>query len=88
MDAPSRATDDAGIEARLAELERASDERRNELRELIAEMPAALSRRTLVRAAIADLRTAPDKAEIVRRGGAKLLRTPAALVRRVSRRTP
>ena len=87
MDSPRGATEQL-IEVRLAELERASDERRQQLRELIAEMPAALSRRSLIRDALGGLRAAPNKSEIARRGGAKLLRAPAAVRRRITGRTP
>ena len=44
------------IEARLDALERASDERRAELRAVLDDLPAALSRRALVSAAITDAR--------------------------------
>lgn len=80
--------DERLIEARLAALELASDERREQLRKFVAEMPAALSRRSLAREAYGELRSATNKGEIARRGCAKLLRAPAALVRRIRRQVP
>jgi hypothetical protein len=70
------------VEARLAALERASEERRAELRAVLDDLPAALSRRALVAAAITDARAAPDKGAIVSRGLRKLGRIPAAVWRR------
>jgi hypothetical protein len=72
---------------RLDALERASDDRRAELQRLAAEIPAAVSRRSVVTAVVRDVRLAPDKAMIARRAFRKLLRGPAALVRRVSKRS-
>lgn len=66
---------DPTIEQRLTELEQASDARRAELRAVLDDLPAALSRRALVRAAVADLRHAPGKADVVRRGAKKIVRT-------------
>lgn len=66
---------DPTVEQRLAELEAASDARRSELRSVLDELPAALSRRSLVRAAAADLRRAPGKADVVRRGAKKVGRS-------------
>ncbi len=74
------------IEARLDALERASDERRAELRSVLDDLPAALSRRALVSAAITDARAAPDKGAIVTRGLRKVGRMPAALWRRARAR--
>ena len=78
--------DHADIEARIAELEAASDARRAELKSVIDQLPAALSRRALVSAAVDDLRSAPDKGAIVTRGLRKLGRIPGAVVRRVRAR--
>ena len=64
--------DDPTIEQRLSELEAASDRRRAELRAVLDDLPAALSRRALVKAAATDLRHAPGKGDIVRRGVKKL----------------
>ena len=74
-----------GIEDRLTALEQASHERRAELRRLAAQLPAAVSRRALLVEAARDLRRAPNKTDIARRGLAKLTRLPAALVRRITR---
>jgi len=78
--------DPAEVEARLAALERASDERRAELRQRLDDLPAALSRRALVSAAVTDLRAAPDKRGIVTRGLRKVGRIPGAVWRRVRSR--
>ncbi len=68
---------------RLSELEAQSDARRRELRALAEQVPAAISRRALLRAAVADLRDAPNKGEIASRGARKLGRAPIAAARRV-----
>ncbi len=73
---------DPTVEQRLAELEAASDARRAELRSVLDDLPAALSRRTLVRAAAADLRRAPGKTDVVRRGAKKVVRLATARIRR------
>lgn len=69
---------DPTVEQRLAELEAASDARRAELRAVLDDLPAALSRRSLVRAAATDLRHAPAKADVVRRGMKKVVRSVKA----------
>ena len=58
-DAVHSGLDPQEIAARLDALERASDERRAELRAVLDDLPAALSRRALVSAAITDARSAP-----------------------------
>lgn len=73
---------DPTVEQRLAELEAASDARRAELRSVLDDLPAALSRRTLVRAAAADLRRAPGKVDVIRRGVKKIARSVKGSVRR------
>ena len=80
------ALDPHEITARLDALERASDERRAELRAVLDDLPAALSRRALVTAVITDAREAPDKGAIVARGLRKLARIPGAAWRRVCAR--
>jgi hypothetical protein len=74
----------AEIEAELDALQRESEARRTELRAIAAELPAVLSRRALFTAAARDLRAAPDKGMILRRGLRKLGRAPRALWRRVT----
>ncbi len=74
------------LERRLSELEAESDRRRAELTAVIADVPAALSRRALVVAAVRDLRSAPDKGSIVIRGLRKIGRIPGSVVRRVRAR--
>ena len=80
------AIDPHEVVERLDALERASDERRAELRAVLDDLPAALSRRALVTAAIADARTAPHKGAIVGRGLRKLGRIPGAAWRRARAR--
>lgn len=75
--------DVAAIEQRLDELQRASQERRAELRALAAEVPAATSRRALLRSMTASLIGVPDKSLVAKRAALKLARTPADLLRRV-----
>jgi hypothetical protein len=84
MDASGEAAGDraAAIEARLDELQRESDERRSELRTLAAMVPAATSRRQMVRSMVASVVHAPDKPMVAKRVALKLLRTPSDLVRR------
>lgn len=72
------------IEERLTALELASAERQEELRGTLEKIPAALSRRSLLVDAANDLRSAPNKADIARRGVRKLLRAPKALYRRAT----
>ncbi|MFK8025766.1 MAG: hypothetical protein AB8G26_17550 [Ilumatobacter sp.] len=67
----------ADVRRRLGELEAASDQRRAELRAVLDDVPAALSRRRLVASAVSDLRAAPRKLDILRRGAAKVGRLGA-----------
>lgn len=91
---PGRESDRAGrldveeVEARLVALEQESDRRRAAIRERLDDLPAALSRRALVSAAVTDLRAAPDKGAIVNRGLRKIGRIPGALWRRIRSRFP
>lgn len=73
--------------AQLDELERQSNERRAELQRLAAQIPAALSRRAVLRSIVADARRSPNKGEILRRGLAKVGRAPGRLIR-AARRNP
>ena len=75
------------FDERLRALEVASDQRSTELRSLAAQFPAAISRRSLLAIIAADLRSAPNKGDIVVRGGRKLLRLPRALARSLTKRT-
>ena len=74
--------DVAAIRERLDELQRESEERRAELRALAAELPAATSRRALVRSMTASVIGAPDKPLVAKRVALKIVRTPLDLVRR------
>ena len=53
------------VEERLDELQRQSEQRRQELREIAAQLPAGLSRRAFLRSMAADFRHAPGKGDIV-----------------------
>jgi hypothetical protein len=56
----------------LDSLQRASEERRAELREIAAQLPDAMSRRAILRAIARDFRHAPDKGHIAGRAIRKL----------------
>ncbi len=79
-------TDPSDIEARLDELQRESQARRAELRAIAAELPAATSRRAVLRSMAGSIVHAPDKPLIVKRAVLKVLRTPSDLVRRARSR--
>ncbi len=74
------------MEAKLDELQRASDARREELKALAAAMPEATSRRLLVKQMISEIVHAPDRSSVAKRAILKVLRTPTDLVRRVRSR--
>ena len=74
------------IEARLDQLQRESDTRRAELRELAAALPKATSRRALVRSIAASVVHAPNKPLVAKRTILKALRTPLDLWRRLRAR--
>ena len=69
---PTGAT--ASVEEQLDALQRASEERRAELREIAAQLPEALSRRAVLRRIAGDLRHAPDKGDIAGRAVRKARR--------------
>ena len=77
---------DTDVLAQLALIEAESNERREELRRIAAELPATVSRRALVRAMFADLRRAPNKGAIVRRGVSKVVRAPLHAAKRMQLR--
>ena len=78
--------DPDAIEARLDRLQAESERRRAELRELAASLPAATSRRALVRSMFASVARAPDKPLVAKRTILKVLCTPADLWRRLRAR--
>jgi hypothetical protein len=67
----------------LDQLHAESVARRAELKSIAEQLPATLSRRALIRSALADLRHAPNKAAIASRGLRKLARAPRSIVRRL-----
>jgi hypothetical protein len=73
------------VEEQLDALQRASEERRAELREIAAQLPEALSRRTILRKIAGDIRHAPDKGDIAGRGVRKVGRTAGQAVRSLRR---
>jgi hypothetical protein len=72
------------VEELLDELQRESELRRAELREIAAQLPAAMSRRAILRSIAADLRRAPGKSDIVTRAVRKVGRMPGKAARTVS----
>ena len=81
-----RPVEERPVEERLNALEQASVVRSAELRALATTLPVAVSRRSLLAGAARDLRSAPDKGQIVRSGVRKLLRTPRVVARRLVKR--
>lgn len=69
------------IEARLDELQRASEQRRRELAEIAAALPAATSRRAYLAAMVRGAADVPDKPQVAGRVVRKIVRTPADLLR-------
>jgi hypothetical protein len=66
----------ATVEERLDELQRQSEQRRQELTEIAAQLPAAVSRRAILRSMAADFRHAPGKGDVFRRALLKAARAP------------
>lgn len=79
---------DPEIEERLLALERASDERRQLLQNVMQSLPGAVSRRELVRDSFADLRTGGGLSEMFRRTGGALKTRSTTTVDRLRRREP
>jgi hypothetical protein len=73
------------VEEQLDALQRASEDRRAELREIAAQLPEALSRRMILRRIAGDIRHAPDKGDIAGRGARKLGRTAGQSLRSLRR---
>jgi hypothetical protein len=67
---------ESSVEQRLDELQRQSEERRRDLREIAAELPAGMSRRAILRSMATDLLHAPTKGDIVVRTWRKAARAP------------
>jgi hypothetical protein len=74
------------VRAALDRLQAESEARRAELREIAAQLPATVSRTALLRSMAVDLRHAPDKGMIARRGLRKIGRVPRRLARTILRR--
>jgi hypothetical protein len=78
--------DTDAIERTLDELQLESEQRRQELREIAAQLPAAVGRRAMLRAMAVDFRHAPGKADLVLRAVRKLARAPRGAYRRARHR--
>lgn len=76
----------AAIESRLDELQRESEQRRRELREIAAALPQATSRRLLVTQMTRELLRAPDRVSVAKRAALKAARTPTDVYHRVRSR--
>ena len=63
------------VEEQLDALQRESERRRAELREIAAQLPEALSRRAILRRIAGDVRHAPDKGDLAGRAVRKAGRT-------------
>jgi hypothetical protein len=74
------------VEAELDRLRQESVRRQEELRVIAARLPAALSRRTVLRQMVADVVHAPDRGRVARRVVLKVLRTPVDLGRAAAAR--
>lgn len=72
--------------ARLDELQRESEQRTAELREIAAQLPAVVGRRAMIRTLVGDAALNPNKREIVRRAFGRLARMPRAVLRRLRSR--
>ena len=82
---PERTVTARDVEAELDELHAESAERAAELRRIAANVPAVMSRRTVLVAMLGDLRRAPDRWTVLRRVVSKVGRLPAEMLRKVSR---
>jgi hypothetical protein len=71
------------IEEQLEGLQRQSERRRQELQAIASQLPAAVSRRAMLRAMAVDFRYAPGKADVFRRALLKLARAPRDAYRRI-----
>jgi hypothetical protein len=71
------------VEAQLDELQRQSEARYQELQAIAAQLPAALSRRAVLRTMAVDFRYAPGKADVFRRALLKLARVPREAYTRI-----
>lgn len=76
----------AAIEARLDELQRESEQRRAELRDILAALPQATSRRRLVVQMVREVVGAPDRVSVAKRALLKVARTPTAAYHRLRAR--
>jgi hypothetical protein len=82
---PTVSSTGAELLRRLDALEAESNDRREQLRLIADRLPAAISRRSMLRSLARDLRRAPNKGDIARRAIAKLGRAPGAVVKRLRR---
>jgi hypothetical protein len=74
------------VDEQLDELQRQSERRRQELQAIATQLPDAVSRRAVLRAMVADLRSAPGKADVLWRALLKIARVPLEAYRRIRSR--
>jgi chromosome segregation ATPase len=74
------------VRAEIDELRAQSLQRRDEVRQLVAELPTVVSRRTVVRSMLREGADHPDKSGVVVRGFRKLGRAPRKAFRLITRR--
>lgn len=80
---PSPQPIDPALEARLDALQRESETRSAELREIASKLPAVVGRRAMIRTLVGDVATNPAKGELARNASAPLLRLPRQLWNRL-----
>ncbi len=73
------------VRAEIDELRAESLQRRDEVRQLVADLPTVVSRRTVVREMLREGANHPDKAGVVRRAFRKLARAPRKAWRMITR---
>ena len=78
--------DTTSIEEQLTALHRDSFARTAELREIVAQLPAVVGRRAMIRTFLGDIKANPNKAEIAQRGMSKAGRGIRAAARDLTRR--
>jgi len=78
--------EDPAIVSALDELQHRTARRRAELSEIAAALPGAISRRTVLRSIVADIRRAPNKTAVAGRALRKLGRAPRKAARLVKLR--
>ncbi|MEO7371942.1 MAG: hypothetical protein ABI949_01875 [Ilumatobacteraceae bacterium] len=73
------------VRAEIDELRAESLQRRQEVRQLVADLPTVVSRRAVVRQMVTEGANHPDKAGVVGRAVRKLGRAPRKAIRSITR---